>query len=153
MCALHFHSIQTALMACCSRCIDISENAVQSPCKRYGRPQHMHNDPCVHPRSSNWVVRDLTAQLWRPYNDPIALLLERWAMAFVLSMLKVPAVVPLSMWSHSICWRSHCIACDHTAHTSAFCIFLGRHGIVVRTLLWCGRGLPFKLRWWYFVAL
>ena len=32
-------------------------------------------------------------------------------------------------------------ACDRTARTSAFCIFLGRRGIAVRTLLWCDRGL------------
>ena len=28
-------------------------------------------------------------------------------------------------------------ACDHTAHTSAICIFLGHSGTAVRTLLWC----------------
>ena len=32
-------------------------------------------------------------------------------------------------------------ACDRTARTSAFCIFLGRRGIAVRTLLWCDRHL------------
>ena len=28
-------------------------------------------------------------------------------------------------------------ACDYTARTSAFCIFLGRRGIAMRTPLWC----------------
>ena len=32
-------------------------------------------------------------------------------------------------------------ACDCTGHTSAFRIFLGRHGIAMTTLLWGDRGL------------
>ena len=42
--------------------------------------------------------------------DPTALLLERRATAFVLSMLKVRAIARRSMRSHSIYWRCHCIA-------------------------------------------
>ena len=41
------------------------------------------------------------AMLWGPYGDPIALLLERQAMAFALSMLKVRAFAWPSMRSHS----------------------------------------------------
>ena len=35
-------------------------------------------------------------------------------------------------------------ACDRTACTSAFCIFLGRLGIALRTPLWCDRGFRMK---------
>ena len=59
--------------------------------------------------------------------------LERQAIAFVLSMLKVDAVIQRS---ELLCYPTastmvvplHCCqdACDGTAHTSAFCIFLGR---------------------------
>ena len=52
---------------------DISKNAVQSPCKRHGRPRRLHNDPYVRPRSSYCVVGDLTARLWWPYGVPSAL--------------------------------------------------------------------------------
>ena len=38
-------------------------------------------------------------------------------------------------------------ACDRTVRTSLFCIFLGRRGIAVRTLLWCDRA--FITKSWY----
>ena len=124
--ALLFHSIHTALSACCSRPIAISENTIQSPCKSYEQPQHLHNDPCVGPRSSFCFERDLTVRLWRTYDNLIALLLELRAMAVILSMLKVRAVVRLSMRSHSVRWRCHCVAAEmlaiilHTPRRSAF---------------------------------
>ena len=71
---------------------------------------HLHIDPCARPRSSYCIVGDLTARLWWPYGDPAALLYERWATAFVLSMLIVRAVAWLSMRSHSVYWRRHCVA-------------------------------------------
>ena len=37
-------------------------------------------------------------------------------------------------------------ACDRTACTSAFCIFLGRRGIAVRTRPWCDRGFKNTVR-------
>ena len=48
------------------------------------------------------VVGDLTAQLWRPYGDPTALLSERRTTAFVLCMPKMRAVARRSM-------RSQCV--------------------------------------------
>ena len=70
---------------------------VQYPCKRHGLPRHLHNDPCARTRSSYCVGGDLTARLWRPTGDPIAVLLEYRTMAFVLSMLKVHAVIRRTM--------------------------------------------------------
>ena len=87
-----------------------SKNAVQSPCKCNGRPPCLHNHPkCARPRSSYCVVEDLTAQLWRPYGDPSALLGYR-ATEFVLSLLKVRAIAWRSMRSHRVYWRCHCVA-------------------------------------------
>ena len=72
----------------------------------------------VRARGTPCIVGDLTARLWRPYcaamvrgyGDPTALLLERRATAFVLSMLKVRAVARRSSRSHSVYWRCHCTA-------------------------------------------
>ena len=36
-------------------------------------------------------------------------------------------------------------ACDRTASTLGFCIFLGHRGIAVRVPLWCDRGLGFNM--------
>ena len=55
--------------------------------------------------------------------------LERQAIAFVLSMLKVDGVQNFyAIPQHLLVVPLHCCqdACDGTAHTSAFCICLGR---------------------------
>ena len=64
--SLRFQGVYTVLTACWKRS-DISKNAVQSPCKRHGRPRRLHNDPRARLRTSSCVVGELTATtLWRP---------------------------------------------------------------------------------------
>ena len=66
--APRFHGFATAL-----RTQWHLQECVQSPCKCHGWPQHLHNDPCVRPRSSYCVVGDLSSGLWWPYGVPSAL--------------------------------------------------------------------------------
>ena len=82
--ALHFHGVHTALRAWWWRS-DIPQNAIQCLCKCHGQPQCLHNDCAA-------MV-------------PTALLLECRAKAFVLSMLKVCALIRHSMRSLSIYCR------------------------------------------------
>ena len=48
------HCTSTMFALCWWRVEDAvisQKNTIQSPCKRHGSPQHLHNDPCAHPRS------------------------------------------------------------------------------------------------------
>ena len=100
LCSQCVHCAFTVLTACWRRS-DTSKNAVQS---------FNDNNTCVHP-SSYSVVGGLTVQLWQPYGDPTALLLE---------------IVWSSMRSHSIYWRCHRTAAEmlaivlHAPRHSAF---------------------------------
>ena len=122
-------------------------NAKQSPCK-------VTNDLCVctafaqRPLCALCAPAELLLRCRRPYCAAMVTLRcplcpsERRATVFVLSMLKVRTVARRSMRSHRVQWRCCCgDACVRTARASAFCIFLGRRGITVRTPPWCDRGL------------
>ena len=109
--ALPFHRICTALT-----CVEDAVTSQRTPynlCKCHRRPRCLHNDPCVHLRSSYCVVGDLTASTHSVYSQRLL-------------------AMPLRCCGN---------ACYHTARTPAFCIFLRRRGIIVRMLLWCDRGL------------
>ena len=122
MLPLHFHgacscihsvSQRLYLLKACWRHNDTLKDAVQSLCKRHRQPQRLND----HPRARLWsmqssycIVGDLTAWLWWPYGDPIVLLLKCQATVFVLSMLKVRAVIQSSMQFHSIYWWCNCLA-------------------------------------------
>ena len=100
------------------------------------------------------VEGNLIVRLWRPYSDPTVLLLSGVCFGHAQSVHRRsvfyaipqrPLALPLC------CYRD---ACECTAHTSAFCIFLGRLGIEVRMLLWCDRGFnkrPEVL--WHFIKV
>ena len=79
---------------------------------------------------------------------PLCALLGRRANAewrCLFWVLKVRTVTQRSMPPHCVQWRCHCVdACVHTARTSAFCNFLGHHGITVRMPPWCDRGFMIK---------
>ena len=112
-----FHGAHNACIVLSRRshCADISKNALQSPCKCDGQPWHFYNDLFACTGSSYCVVTYLTARLWQPYGDPTVFLFEHRATAFVLCMLKVCAMVQLSMRSHSFIWNCHCIAAEMLA--------------------------------------
>ena len=70
---LRVHDVCTALTACYMyRRSDISKDAVQSQCKRYGPQWWLLNVPCARPRRFYCIVGDLTPCLWRQYGNPIA---------------------------------------------------------------------------------
>ena len=77
-------------------------------------------------------------QLWGPYGDPNALLLESPVTRFVLSMLKV--WIPQGLLAMPL----HCCGdtCDCTTHTLVFCIF--HSGMALIMLFWCERGFRTK---------
>ena len=133
--SLRVHGAHSTCAALSRRCHCVSKNAVQSPCKRHGRPRRLHNDPCVRPRSSYCVVGDLTARrlcdLTASHLRSIRTPSEHRVTVFVLSMFKVRTVARRSMRPHRVQWRCHCVA----AVMLAFVLRAPRRSAIFRTPL------------------
>ena len=112
--ALPFHGVRTVLIACWR----YSESSVKSPCKGRGRPQDLHKDHRV--RSSCCFTRDLTVQLWEPYADPNALLLEPQATGLFWACSKCVQLISV-LWdptgstgdATTLLWRCLWLYCEH----------------------------------------
>lgn len=122
----------------------------KSPYKRHEQPRLLHNNPCAHPLSSYCIVGDPTVWLWWPYSDPHCALIRMLSDGVCFEHAQrachcsVFFAIPQHLLTMPLCCC--CDACDYTARTSVFCIFLGCHGIAVRTLLWCDRGFTLLRR-------
>ena len=111
-------ALSTALPLCWGRS-DISKNAVQSPCKRHGRPRRLHNDPLCAPT-------ELLLRCRRPYcaamvtlRRPLCALLGRRANAERRCLF----------WVCSKCAPSLGVLCDPTVS----------NGDATALLRWCLR--------------
>ena len=93
-------------------------DAVTSQRTLYNLSANAKDYPCARLRSFYCIVGDHTPCLWRQYGHPLHSFRTPWqgpTTTFVLSMLKVQAIVVRSMWSHSVYWKCHCVAAEMLA--------------------------------------
>ena len=116
------------------------QNALQTPSQIIGFTRRLYSVHTGRLPRAHGTLEDLIVLPQRSHGALTNTLCKRQAASFVLSMFKLNAADCTASSQ-----RSHSVACDCTASTSAICNLFERCGNAVSTCtpLWCDRGLSF----------